>query len=83
MSESLKYQKYLVVRSFLVPSLCSFAYSCMLSKAESGHLNDRDRQDPCSLFACGDALMEMLMEKILPQMALATKLSLLPTYSFV
>lgn len=54
----------------------------MLSKAEFDHLNDRDRQDPCSLFAYGDALKEMLMERILPQMALATKLSLIPTNSF-
>lgn len=82
MSQCFDHQRYVVVRSFLEPSICSFAYQYALKKAELGKMTEDDGQVPGSSAAYGDALMEMLMEEIRPQVESIIGLSLFPTYAF-
>ena len=74
--------KYQVLRSLLKGPLLSLCYRYVMDMAKRGSLSGGAWQMPNTPSAYGHPLMEMLLERLLPEVERAAALRLYPTYSF-
>ena len=92
-----KKNKYIVVRNAVSPEMCEFLYNYLLFKKNYynyvknnkeffGNLNSlgasEDTQVKKSYSLYGSIVLDMFLDKIKPKIEQATKLTLVPTYSY-
>jgi hypothetical protein len=80
--ETLKRDRYAIIKGFLPPILTQFAYRYATMRLTSGQLNTNDAQMPGTPSAYADTFMETLMEMSLPHVAQVAGAELFPTYSY-
>lgn len=73
---------YLVLRGLIKHPALAFLYEYASKAAEFGKTNLNDSQVPDTPSQYGDAIMESLMEGLLPRLEIATGIKLHPTYSY-
>lgn len=74
---------YRAVRQMVSDPLRSFLYEYALKSAREGRLKPGDAGVPGTPCCYGDALMESLLDMLLPQIESETGLKLYPTYSYL
>ena len=78
-----KKDKYVIVLGMIDPSIVEVAYQYAFMLRNGGGLFGGDLQVPGTPNFYGDTLMETLLEKLLPNVEVATGLDLYPTYSYM
>jgi hypothetical protein len=81
-AESFVKNGYLVLRGLVKHPALAFLYEYASKAAEFGKTNLEDSQVPNTPSQYGDAIMESLMEGLLPRLETATNIKLYPTYSY-
>jgi hypothetical protein len=73
---------YVVLKSFLPRNFINFSTNYVLKQVRLGHLRSGDLQVKNTPCAYGDPLMDTFLEKLRPQVEMATGAELFPTYSY-
>ena len=76
-------QRYLVMRSIVVDPLLGFLWRYVLERHALGALARGDREVTAADGTYGDNVMEHLLERLRPQVEMATGLALFPAYSYL